>query len=120
LAITGNGKTERNKIMIDKILSELKTVIDHTTNKDHANRLFRCYEQLEKYRDESLPVDCRVSNANSEQEKLFGYMYEIIARGIGTLRNYRFENKEIEEFLSEMERKHFYGEKFKGKYITNQ
>jgi len=70
LAITGNVKTERNKIMIDKILSELKAVIDHTTNKDHAHRLFKCYEQLEKYKDESLPVDCIVKPANGGEEHI--------------------------------------------------
>ena len=62
-------------------------------------------------------LDKPVKPANGGKEKLFGYMYEIIARAIHTLRNYRFENEEIEEFLKEMERKHFYNEKFDGKYI---
>ena len=46
--------------MLDTILRELKVVIDHIDNKDHENRLFKCYEQLEKYMEESFPLESQV------------------------------------------------------------
>lgn len=49
--------------MLNKILQELKVVIDHTANKDHENRLFRIYEQLENL---SNQVQAAVIKKNAE------------------------------------------------------
>ena len=88
--------------MLQKILSELKVVIDHTENNWSTDKLFWCYKQLEKYADESFPLGKPVKPAcEMERPKLENFLPGDTTTDM--VNNMFLENNELYNYINALD-----------------